>query len=335
MFRPVYALIVISALMCAMPALGNELIRTGNCTLSQDPQFSAPPLLNFCINASAGSWIAQKSKVPNSNQPPVLHRADGKISLLITPWVGLHASGHSSVFIDRQSNETSNKENQKDSLNLQIGNSALSRHRINIGQGRPVYRLDHNMRPNLEYIWGLDRFLAPVSEYGTYTYDNQLDWTIQATFGHLSETDLRDSQRMFGSARAMYDIAALEGTRISLGGYGDGLIRRAVALGILNINGKGDETAIEITRTFSFNPYKPSEFQQLIRLSYVSHVQDKFRYKFQYDDFFKFIRLGGFGVRYEPQKYTHFESVIGYAKREDAPKQSHWFAALNAGAHLE
>jgi hypothetical protein len=161
-----------------------------------------------------------------------------------------------------------------------------------------------------------------------------LDWTVQSTYGQLIDESLRQDQKMFISGRAMYDIAALEGTRISLGGYNDGLVRRAVDLGILNINGKGDETSLEFTRTFSFNPYKPSEFNQMIRLSYISHLQEKFRYKFQYDDIFSQIRIGGLAALYEPYEYTHIEFMLGYAKREDNKKLSHWFAGLNAGVHL-
>ena len=327
--------ILLGILCFSSPVLADEALLTGPCVLKADPAQTSPGILNACINASAGSWIIQQSKVADSNQPPIMHRADGKISILVTPWVSLHAKGHSNVFVDRQTQKTVNKENQNDLANIQIGNSALSRHRLSAGRGRVPYRLDHNQRHGLEYAWGIERFLAPRSTFGTYTYDNQLDWTVQATYGQLNDDTLRPDQKMFVGGRVMHDIAALEGTRISLGGYNDGLVRRAVALGILNINGKGDETALEFTRTFSFNPYKPSEFNQLIRLSYISHLQGKFRYKFQYDDIFKQIRIGGLAALYEPYNYTHIEFMFGYAKREDNKKLSHWFAGLNAGVHLE
>jgi len=332
-----YSHLLISLLTASYvsPVLGSDNFYLGQCLLKQDPQTTNPGLLNICMNGSAGSWIIQKSIVENGMQPPLLHRAEGNLSLLLTPWVGLHASGHVSVFVDRQTQETSNKESQRDSINLQLGNNALSRHRLNFGRGRPAFRLNYMQRPNLEYAWDLDRFLAPYADYGTYTYDNQLDWTIQATYGRLTDASLRSDQRMFGSARIMYDLAALEGTRLSLGAYNDGLVRRAVSLGLLNINGKGDETSLEVTRTFQFNPYAPAEFKQLIRLSYLSHTQDQVRYKFQYDDFFRFIRIGSLGVLFEPYKYTHAEFMLGYAKREDRRKLSHWFAGLNVGAHLE
>jgi hypothetical protein len=73
----------------------------------------------------------------------------------------------------------------------------------------------------------------------------------------------------------------------------------------------------------------------MIRLSYISHLQEKFRYKFQYDDIFSQIRIGGLAALYEPYEYTHIEFMLGYAKREDNKKLSHWFAGLNAGVHLE
>ncbi len=328
-------IILLGMLGLNSPVMGDDALLTGQCALKSDPEQTTPGFLNICLNASAGSWIIQQSKVNDSKQPPIMHRADGRLSILLSPWISIHTKGHSSVFVDRQTQRTINKENQGDLSNLQIGNSALSRHRLSAGLGRVPYRLDHNQRPGLEYAWSIDRFLAPKSRFATYTYDNQLDWTLQATYGQLTDESLRPDQKMFVGGRAMHDIAALEGTRISLGGYNDGLVRRAVALGILNVNGKGDETSLEFTRTFSFNPYKPSEFNQLIRLGYISHLQEKFRYKFQYDDIFSQVRIGGMAALYTPYKYTHLEFMLGYAKREDNKKLSHWFAALNAGAHLE
>lgn len=328
-------LLLIWAASLVQPCARADALLLGTCVLKQDPLSTKPSNLNICLNGDASTWILQKSKTESNIQPPVMHRADGKISLLLTPWVGLHAWGHSSVFVDRQTQKTINRETETDALNIQLGNNALSRHRLNVGYGRPTFRLNHNQRPNLEFAWGIDQFLAPFSKYGTYTYDNQLESAIQVTYGRLVDRSLRSDQQAFGSARIIYDLAALEGTRVNLGGYGDGLVRRAISLGLLNINGKGDETSLELTRTFSFNPYKPSEFKQLIRLSYVSHMQNNVRYKFQYDDVFRYIRLGSIAAMYEPIKFTQAEFLVGYAKREDAAKKSHWFVGLNVGAHLE
>ena len=217
---------------------------------------------------------------------------------------------------------------------LQIGNNALSRHRVSGGRGQPVYNIDHNQRRQLDFVWGLESFDTPEVDFVTYTYDNQLDWTIQATYGKLNELKLNERQRTFGAARAMYDIAAVEGTRIVVGGFGDGVLRRSFSAGMLNVNGKGDETALEFSRTFGLFPYDPNEFKQLIRLSYLSHEQNRLRYKFQYDDFFRHIRLGGMGVVYSPLKYTELECHFGYAKHEDIKTISHWFAYIHAGVHL-
>ena len=103
---------------------------------------------------------------------------------------------------------------------------------------------------------------------------------------------------------------------------------------MININGRGDETALEVARHFRSNPYDPKEFNQLIRLSYLSRVQDKLQYKFQYDDEFKLIRVGGFGFIYNPIKFTEIEIHTGYAKNEQNPDLSHWFAVLKSGVRL-
>ena len=325
--------LTLTILSWPLPGLSKFLYH-GDCSLKYDPAFTEPVPVNICANANAGTWITSKSKAPKNIQPPILHHADGDLSLFLTPWVSLSGKAHSNIYISRETGKTVSRDQERDMILLQIGNNALSRHRLGAGRGRPVYRIDHNLRRQLDFAWGLEFFEAPDVDFVNYTYDNHLDWTVQASYGKLNETKLNDRQQAFGAVRGMYDIAALEGTRIVVGGFGDGLLRRSLSVGLLNVNGKGDETALEFARTFGLFPYDPNEFRQLIRLSYLSHEQDRIRYKFQYDDYFRHVRLGGMGVVYNPMKYAELECQIGYAKHEDTGSLSHWFAYLHAGVHL-
>lgn len=311
-----------------------EWLYHGLCETSEDPAVTAPSLINVCVKASAGSWLIQKSKNENNVQPDALHRAAGSIGLYVSPWIAFYASGHANVFISRNTQNTTNRDVARDSWLVQVGNNALSRHRVHLGRGRPTYRIDHQQRKEIEYAWGLDSFESPIVDYASYVYDNQMDWTFQGAYGQLVENKYSGKQRLFAAARLMHDIAALEGTRIVLGGFGDGLIRRTASLGMININGKGDETSIEVTRSFSYYPYDPKEFKQNIRISYLSHEQDKTRLKFQYDDSFRKIRLAGFGAVYSIREYANFEVHTGYAKHEDNKSLSHVFMVLHAGAYL-
>jgi hypothetical protein len=325
----------LSLLLCAwsLPGFGKFLYR-GKCELSEDPNTTRPSTFNVCVHASAGSLAVQKSKTPDDTQPPIMHRADGELSFFATPWLSLNTKVHATVFTSRVTKETTSRESVRDLALLQFGNYALSRHRLTVGKGRAVYRIDHQTREHWDYVWGLQTFEAPITEFVTYTYDNQLDMTMQATYGRNPDRKLSASQRAFGSVRIMYDLAALEGTRIALGGFGDGLLRRSGSIGMINVNGLGDQTALELTRAFALNPYDPAEFQQSIRFSYLSHIQDQTRYKFQYDDQFRKIRLGGVGIVYNSNKHTEIEAQIGYAKHEDFPKLSHFYGALRAGVLL-
>jgi hypothetical protein len=252
----------------------------------------------------------------------------------VTPWLSGSVTGHSSLYISRETTNPSLKDARRDGWQIQIGNNALSRHRLSIGNGKPVFRIDHQLRKEIFYAWGLDLFEAPEVDYITYVYDNQLDWTISTTYGQLPDRTLSTKQRMFASGRLMYDVAALEGTRLVIGGYNDGLINRAVSLGMININGRGEQTSIEITRTFSHFPYDPDEFKQNIRIAHLSREQNKTQLRFQYDDFFRFIRIGGLGVIYRPAQMVQFEFETGYAKHEDIPKRSHWYIVGSTGVSL-
>ena len=303
----------------------------GDCELKTDPEKRTQGWVNFCLNADAHIINAQRSKNQDNLIPPTLYLANGDASAFFTPYISFHTRGHAEVYIDRIENKTRYQQSQRDAVVLQIGNNALSRHRFSLGQGRPQTGIDHQQRGNMEYIWGLNKFQAPIVDFASYTYDNQLDLTIQNIYGRLPDSSLSDKQRLFGAGRAMYDIAALEGTRLVFGGYGDGLLRRSINLGILNINGRGDETALEFTRNFARYPYDPKEFKQLIRLSFLSSYQNRSRFKFQYDDIFRQVRIGGIGSVYYLLKNTELETQIGYAKHEDQPRFSHWFAILSVG----
>lgn len=320
-------------LLAETPAQGSWL-NHGDCKAENDPAVSSPGDFNVCAKGKAAAWFVHKSRQADSGQPDVLYSAEGDLTVFVTPWVSASISGHSRIYIGRDTQELTNKDARKDSWNLQIGNNALSRHRLSTGRGKPLFRIDHQLRKEIFYAWGLDTFEATTVDYISYVYDNQLDWTISATYGRLLDASLSDKQRLFASGRLMYDVAALEGTRIVVGGYNDGLVNRAVSLGLININGRGEQTSIEITRTFSHFPYDPDEFKQNIRISHLSREQDKTQIKFQYDDFFRFIRLGGVGVIYRPAPFLHFEFEGGFAKHEDKPKRSHWYIVGSSGVSL-
>ena len=304
------------------------------CTLRDDPKTSEPSMVTTCVNAQAGMWVAQKSKTSHRGQPPSMYRAQGNISLFVTPWLSYSGAAHSSVFVSRETKQTTSRETLQDRSLIQIGNNALSRHRVSFGRGYPAYRINHQMRENFGYIWNLNNFDAPMVNFATYTYDNQLDLTVQATYGINPDRKISIARRALGAGRIMYDLAALEGTRIVVGGFGDGSLRRAASFGMLNVNGVGAETAFEFVRTFATNPYDPKEFHQNIRLSYLGQLQDNSRYKFQYDDEFQFIRLVGFGAVYYFSNSAETEFVLGYAKQEDIQKLSHFYGVLTAGVRL-
>ncbi len=311
-----------------------QWLHRGDCKSSADPALSSPGLLNLCANGSAEAWFVHKSKRADQRQPDRLYNADGNLTLFLTPWLSAHLRGHSRIYIDRDTQNTTLKDTKRDSWHIQLGNNALSRHRLSFGRGKPLFRIDHQLRKEIFYAWGLDLFEAPKVDYVSYVYDNQLDWTINATYGRLPDNRLSDKQRLFASGRLMYDVAALEGTRIVVGGYSDGLLNRAVSIGLININGRGEQTSIEVTRTFSRFPYDPDEFKQNIRISHLSREQDKNQIRFQYDDFFRQIRVGGVGVIYRPAELLKLEFEVGFAKHEDIPKRSHWYVAASSGVEL-
>ncbi len=324
---------LILALAIPGTAAGGWLHR-GSCEIKQDPGVEPLGPLNVCVKGSVGTWFVHKSNTYDQVQPSVMHHAAGDIAIFITPWVSVGASGHSSIYVERDTSRVLGKDTARDELFVQLGNNALSRHRLTAGRGKPLYRLDHQLRREFFYAWNLSNFEPPEVDYVTYVYDNQLDLTLSTTYGQLRDPTVEGEKKVFGSARLMYDFAALEGTRLVVGGYQDGLLRRAVSLGMININGRSEQTSVELTRQFTRQPFNPGDFRQNFRLAYLSSEQDHFQYRFQYDDFFRFIRVGGVGVIYRPLSLFFIEMDVGFAKHEDNPKRSHWYFASSGGLRL-
>ncbi len=327
---------VLTLLLCAFASAyssGAELFLSP-CTLKSDPEDRLLPM-TACLNASAGTAVEQRTQNDSPEQPPYLAYANGKLTLLPHRWILLQASGHVEVRQRRTVKTDSSRDASPDTTLLQIGNTALHRHRVFAGKGVMPFGLNLNANSKLHpHSYYLPYYGRRVRLAG-YTYDNRRDLTATFTVGYIDgESRAIENRLIQGSVRFAYDFAALEGTRIITSFFHDELIHRRGSFAMLNRNGRGDVTTFEVVRTWTFFPYDPEDFRQLIRLNWSGDSSDDSRVSVQYEDTTQVYRTGLVTYIHKALEHAFAEATVGYRKSEDSALKSHWFSMFGIEARL-
>ncbi|MCX6118942.1 MAG: hypothetical protein NT027_15510, partial [Proteobacteria bacterium] len=215
------------------------------CTLEEDPDQEFP-LFSSCLKANALLSVEQRSNIETEKQPPTAASANGSFAASITRFLVLDFAGHARVTKDRLEENIVDKDINSERTLLQIGNSAIHRHRLFAGISRPPIGLDLNIESQyLDFDEYKYFYSSPQKIFG-YSYDNRKDivWTIAGSA--VNQSTLEPSERVARlSMRLSYDFAALEGSRV-IGTFSTTeLIQRVGGISLLNINGRGDRTSFE------------------------------------------------------------------------------------------
>ena len=135
-------------------------------------------------------------------------------------------------------------------------------------------------------------------------------------------------------SRISYDIAALEGTRLIASFSTTELSQRRGGAAIVNRNGKGERTSLEIVRTWTEFPYDPADFNQLIRINWSGRVSLDLEVKAQYEDVWQTHRIGCLTLRQLIVAPLSIDGSVGYKRSEDGVTRSSWFGVLGLEATI-
>jgi hypothetical protein len=288
-----------------------------------------------CLEGSIGLWAEQRSRVENDLQPPSVFGAKGQLTILPASWIVLQGSGHHKIWRDRQSSMITQRDSQADSMVVQIGNNALHRHRILGGRMPPPIGLNIDYLENFRDSSLTKNFYGAPLYLGGYTYDNQKDvvWTIVGGAASHKE-DASEGRQATVATRISYDLAALEGTRLSAAFLSSEPTQRTGVVSILNRNSKGETTSLEVVRTWSFYPYDPADFHQLIRLNWSGKTSPDVSIKFQYEDVAQYQRIGSLTTIYSIFDPVNIQATIGYSRSESELTKTHWLGILGVEAKI-
>ncbi len=311
-----------------------DWLKTPPCTLAKDPA-AVFPLFSLCLEGSAGEWMEQRSRVEDNVQPPVLLSTKGAATIVFTSWISFRASGYALFHQSRVSSGKPKKEARSENLIVQIGNMATHRHRVFVGRTRIPFGI--NFDANVDWLnpGASDPFFGEPLRLVGYTYDNLKDLTFSVAAGTADNIDADAKRRKSASgARIMYDLSALEGTRLVASFATDELEHRRGNVGAVNVNGKGDITAFEVIRTWSNYPYDPQDFNQLIRLSWIGLTSEPVVPHVQYEDQLDFRRIGTVGAKFNAKENIAMSLYTGYSKDETGAKRSYWLGVAGVEVHL-
>lgn len=332
-----YCIVVVAGIFLQIlpcEAADNDWIQTSPCTLHNDPA-AAFPLFSLCLDGSASEWMEQRTKVEEGIQPPLLLSTRGSATAVMTSWLSLKISGYADFYQNRNTSETPKKDARTENLVMQIGNTSTHRHRVFAGRSRIPFGINFNADTDWAHLSFFDPFFGQPIQLVGYTYDNQKDLTFSVAAGTAANVDADAKKRQSASgARIMYDLSALEGTRLVASFATDELEHRRGQVGAVNVNGKGDVTAFEVVRTWSNYPYDPQDFNQLIRLSWIGLPTERFVPRAQYEDQLGFRRIGTAGVKFHARKHVALSAYGGYSKDESGVGHNYWLGVFGMEVHL-
>ena len=315
-------------------AAWRDWVKTPPCTLPKDPA-AVFPLLSVCLNGTAGTWVQQRSVVEDDIQPPLLLASRGSATVVFTSWLSVRTEGYANIFQNRTTGKTVAREVRPDTNLIQLGNASTHRHRVFLGKARIPFGLNFNVDSPWVSPTRFDPFFGDPIKVAGYTYDNQQDITVTMSVGTAENVDSDAKRRKSATGiRVMYDMAALEGTRILGSLSTDELEHRRGEVGAVNVNGKGDITAFEVIRTWSNFPFDPTDFNQLIRLSWSGAAYQRLAPHAQYEDQLNLRRIGTLGAKYNAKRQLDLSLTVGFSKDETGDRKNYWLGVAGVEVHL-
>ena len=322
------------AFLYPLSALHSEVVdgvKLAPCELTKDPKTS-PPSWSLCLRGRSGWWTTQNLHlVEGDSQPPWLSDNSGSAHLLLGSWVMVGLSGYARYSQSRTHPVVRVKDARREYAIVQLGNAAIHRHRFMAGVSPLLFGLHRNLNSSWTNRETDRQFYGSPVPMAAYVYDNQKDLTAYVSVGHLADRYSSDVNRKQtpiygGSFRVNYDISALEGTRLESSAYSDTDSHRRVSLALLNVNGKGEKTSLEVVRRWTEYPYDPEDFTQLIRFNWEGIAQSFSKFHAQYDDIPDIERIGIVGINWEALERASLNVMIGYRRDEIDRDRSSWLA---------
>lgn len=333
-----FGLVVAATLPAAASAETQPWLMLGDCTLVRDPASSearGDHSFLVCLRGKAGAESTTISGAPQENY--WVRHASGTLGVHVTRYVALLAKGRLRDVIPLGQKEIiANETRATDYAVVQLGNPALHRVWVSAGRQRLPFGLDLSHAIESYKSFETRAFWASPEQTATLSLDDLR--FVRFDFGYGSNEIVKTEERMHAvhaaSARLMFDLSALDGSRLVASGYGENRGARRFGLGFVTVSRKGDETSFEFVRQLETPDGRTAPFRQLLRLAYLGSWRNESRWVVQVDDERQRVRMGLLG--YDVRLFRHgvFRFAVSHYKSEAGDDYRRWLVTSGLEAQL-
>lgn len=306
---------------------GDFKVRYGNCAANINPDIASwsDYYPSTCLQGQVTALLGYASREPRWHEA---YFGQGNAGLYFDRWLSLGISGESSLFRTSDSKEKLFKQKLNYAA-VQLGSSGIHRHRLSGGRMFMPFGFNkRNLNPLFESLTSRDHWYFE-NRVVQYTYDNFLDTVFQIGLGNNG--DMNDQSI---AVRYMFDVSALEGTRLIASILAAKSGERKFGVAIYNNNSLGDEIHAEWVRSFHIEREPQPPFRQVLLIGYKSKFTEDGRWRAHIEDELKLHRLGTIEYDFPKFEIMYFSIGIAYQKAESEKIQSKWYATTAVNADL-
>lgn len=333
-----------------------ESLHFGTCAAVLDPsEYQRFVFPSTCINLRSYGSVGYYFNEGRNNY--WVGGASGYAGFHLNQMVSFNISGElqrTKPFDGARSTEiTSQSIFELQTASLQVGNPAIHHWRVDVG--RPLIPFGVDASPLIESFRVFENrdFWQTPNYGGVITFDDQREFemnlaVVSNPVSSLGEDDENSGdiniQPVYKShgqprndaviLRSMYDISALDGSRLVLSLYGDRLRERRFGFGFVNVSVRNDITHFEIVRRWSDLHGISGSYAQFFRIAYASAFHGNNRYTFELDDERFRYRMGVFGADLLYREWCILRLGLGYRSGIGENFPDRWIASTGVEVKL-
>lgn len=351
----VFAITIGVFMPCAKTALAQwEHLRLGQCydaghledEVSKSEYDDAGVNFVACLRGRIGAEITSVSGTAEENL--WIRYARGSSGLFLSEWMSLHLAGRLVQVLPLGQDAAKDFDRTLEVGTLQFGNPGMHHFWVGIGRMQLPFGIDRSGASQFYRHLESRQFWDSPSRAVSASLDNKLNLRLDLGYAsnefadeHALEKPRRGTRPDVNplplhalSSRLMYDIPALDGSRLIASAYGEDRGRRRFGFGFLTISRKGDETQFEFIHILDEPSHRNERVQRLVRLGYVGAFRDDSRWVVQFDDERLRARMGTLGYDFLLWDHLLLRFSVAHYKSELGDQKSRWSLSSGIEARL-
>jgi len=309
----------------------------GTCDLPQDPYSNRDELWWIsCATGRAGYETNFAIGDPDLNGR--VKHANGYLGLHVSRYLSLHGKGMIRESIPDDHTLQANKDARPELGVIGLGSPAFHKMRLLAGFTSLPFGVDESNVVESYQLTEDRSFWGQPTHGAVFTYDNLRDLLFEIGAGSnewRKDDAVRLPRTRAIASRLMFDIPALDGTRLLFSGQWQDTGQRRFGFGFVTVSTRSDLTQFEFVRFMPRPTLSAAPARQLFRVGYESAFKDSTRWVVQYDDQWRETR--SFIIGRDIRFFEHLEMrLAGWYRRvfTGAEEARQWYLTAGLEARL-